>query len=184
MTSFSEATERYHFVECTTLRNTFVEEYWEALLRSGRLRWRFPEVRNPTLKDVADLIGFPYARTFLAYDALFDRVAGETTVERLNGLSTMVHLSIHPSYYGDDAVEMARAGARFLFSNLTHPEGRNLTTLIGLIPESNRLAQRFTEKVGYERKTILTNAFILANNDNKLDNGILFQLTSESIHGW
>jgi len=181
MTSFSGC-DRYILVEIFDLKSNSVLDYWNTIIDSGLIRSRFPEMENPTIKNVEQMIKNPNSKVFLSFDPVLERFCGEVTLDGFQGLTACVHLSIHPEYFGRKAVDIGKDGAQQLF-RLQNKEGINLKALLGLTPENNKLALRFIKRVGFKIMTILSGSFIMPDESRTQINGVVSQLTRSGLYG-
>jgi len=152
-----------------------VEEYWQSLIDHDLLKYRIPEIFNPRLDDVLDMLEKPGQFCFGCVDLAEKRICGECMITGMQGLSAHIHFSVSPGYHGAKAQHMARSGAEQLFNTGLH-------SLIGCTPVDNRLAVRFIKKIGYVFKCYLTDVFVLAYADNKVCDGYISQLTADDLY--
>lgn len=156
----------------------WVRKYWQDLIDSDLLKYRIPNLDQPGMVDVYKMLNSKRVRCFLCWDQLESKVCGDCMLTDFNGLSAQVHFSIHPDYKGKESYKIGKAGARYLFSAMK--DGKpTLTTLIGALPVVNRLAIKWTEKVGFTYKTTLTNAFKCSYASPETQDAAIYQLTSK-----
>ena len=158
-----------------------VVDYWEELIEADLLRYRLPETKDPTMGDVEKMVNNETVKCFSIFDMEERRISGEFMLDHFQGLTAQVHFSIHPEYRGAEAIRMCRSAIQQFFS-LKSPEGGPYrTALVGLTPESNRLAIRFLKKCGFFTKTSLTGAFLVQykNKNGTVQSGILSEVIKE-----
>lgn len=175
--------ERYIFIKSTTKGHLgrMVHRYWLDLVEADLLKYRMPDCLNPGMVDVHRMLTYKKAYFLICYDQLHFRICGECMLTDVNGLSTQVHFSIHPKYHGKESYKIGQAGARHIFS-MTKKGEQMFTTLIGVIPVVNKLARRWTEKVGYTYKTTLTNVMKCGYADGgSIQDGAVYQLVDGDI---
>jgi hypothetical protein len=158
-----------------------IGKYFGDLVEADLLKYRIPEVKNPTVETAIKMIANKRSHNFFMQDTNTGDFVGEFMTADFRGLAAAIHFSTHPSLWGRNSIAAAKAAIDWLFSLTSQkPYSRPyVKTLIGLTPVSNRLAVRFLKKVGFEIKTIIPDSYYLA-YDNKYDDAVLSLKTSDS----
>lgn len=160
-----------------------VEHYWQDVLDKGLLKYRMPEVKDPDLDTVAEMISKPWNICFVVWDNALKRICADVMLNNFQGATAMIHFSIHPSYRGYTK-HLSRQTILHLFSIKNQNTGHRLASLVGLTPVTNRLAIKHLKNVGFSVKTVLSSSFILAYDDFRVVDGILSELRLEDTYTW
>ena len=163
---------KYILVPIYSVEPEKVEEYWRDVKDNGLLKYRLPDVLNPTVKSAMDMVVRMYRSCFAVLSSE-KKMVGECTLENFQGQCAMVHFSMHPSQRGK-AVQVAKEAAEqlFLLKRSTDPDVPYVSSLIGLTPVSNKLAVRFIKAVGYKPIAVLKKAYWLSYK-NAFDDGLM-----------
>ncbi len=154
-------------------------QYWLSLKMHDLLKYRLCEIHEPDWPDIISMYNQKGMAFFSVIDKNTNRMVAECALEHFVGLSAMIHYSIHPEYHGKQAITLAKESIQQLFSFRRQDNSPWVSTLIGLTPESNRLAVRHIQKIGFKIQCTIPKAFYLAYLD-KIDNGILSICEGES----
>jgi len=147
-------------------------QYWLSLKMYDLLKYRLCEVHDPDWPDIIHMYNDSSMVFFSVIDTTNKRMVAECALERFVGLSALIHYSIHPEYHGKKGLTLAKESIQQLFSYKRKDGSPWVSTLIGLTPESNRLAIRHIQKVGFKIQCTIPKAFYLAYS-NKFDNAVL-----------
>lgn len=179
------STERYAIVQITDLLQFApVFEYWQRQITHGLLKYRLPDVLNPTMQDVREMIASPGNICFIVWDTEERTVAGEAMLNNFFGGTALMHFSVDPDYRKETALHMAREGLRQIFSLQFSGRHASLLSITGITPVTNRLSVNFLQKIGFSVKGRVDDSFILANYGGKAVDGVLLQLKRGDTEGW
>ena len=156
-------------------------KYWSDILDADLLKYRMPDLEYPHMGNVQTMIQSDRVWCFACFDQLEKRICADCMLTDFTGKAVQVHFSVHPDYIGKNSVMIGKTGVRYLFS--LEKEGDPVfTTLIGIMPVVNRLAIRWTERVGYTYKTTLTNMLKCCyDTEEKIQDGAVYQITKGDI---
>lgn len=136
-------------LEHTSTCHHSIEDYWRSLYGTRFLRDRFTGLEFNTFDDVLALVKRTDSLRY--YICSRERIVGEASMDFISGKCYAVHFSFHPRALTRE--EKILAGRRACLSPLYTfkcADGSPFAeTLLGLIPEPNRSAQRFAEDVGF-----------------------------------
>lgn len=160
-----------------------VTEYWQSLIDDDLLKYRLADIKNPSQKDV-DWLTSTYAGSMF-YIIHEQRVCGEVTLEGFTGLAAKIHFSAAKGAKGDIAILGAKKALEFIFG-LRRSQDRSVPwvhSVIGVTPESNKLAVRYMKRVGFTPLAVLPKALRLEYCD-MIDNAVLSIKENPYGYGW
>lgn len=130
------------------LDSAVVEEYWQALIAAGTLKYRFCNCENPDWQTVLHTIVACGNNMYCEVDE-DGKVVAEFLIEHFTGASAQIHFSMHPDLLTRYALTIAREASGQIMIT------RKLKSLFGLTPLPNRAACIFIQKVGFKKVGIL-----------------------------
>lgn len=165
---------RYLTVAVCAANIGLVSQFYHQLHERNLLKHRMPEVKNVTPDHALNMIMDPHNRSFVAADSENHyRIACEFTLNGFQGKAAQLHHCFHPDYFGKKALQVSKE----VLDQIAHYNENGvhlLDTLIGITPESNRLAIRFLKLNGFETVTVIPSGFYMADEDRY--EGAMFSL--------
>lgn len=150
---------KYRLVNLGFLDYVRVVQYWQDIVDADLLKYRLPEVENPSMLDVGGMLKRNGNQSFYVVDE-DDNILLESMLTNTQGLIAHIHFSLHPSCNGKKGVEVAMEGlAQYFDLDNTKYEGHKLRCLVGMTPVSNRLAVAFAKRVGFKKVDIIEDVF-------------------------
>ena len=142
-----------------------VMQHFYRLHDKHLLKHRIPEVKNVTPENALGMIMDPHNRCFVIVDSEDHyRVAAEIVLNGFQGRAAQLHHSFNPDYFGKLALQVSKDTLDQIA--LFNVDGTYyLDTLIGITPESNRLALRFLKLNGFETMATIPSGFYIADAD-------------------
>ena len=160
------------YISRDTVRPGHEEAYWNTLIAGRLVQARFfetPVVSIKTIQGILDTTGL----TFYAFDQEAQKICGEFTLCNWLGLAAQIHFSLHPEYFGNPGVELAKQSCDWaktiMREGLEYPL---VDSFYGITPVTNKLAIRFIQKAGFDIKFVLPNALFNAVTEQYVDAAI------------
>lgn len=158
------------------------EAYWKKIIERDLLKFRLPDVVDPTIKDVMEMSKIPSNICYYLVDPLSKIIVAEAMLNGVQGLCAYLHFSFNPDFHGVEAVRIANIALSHIFEIRHKVSDRQLRTLIGMTPLSNRLAIKFLHKLKFKKLDILHDVYYNKIN-RKYTDSYVSKLTSEVFYG-
>jgi len=127
-----------------------LEGYWRKLSNAGLHRQRFHAGGVNSAAEFIEAVLAEHSLFFIVYDVKTKDVYGECTLNGFMGKTAQIHFSVMPEFFRQ-SIEITRIVLTLLFGLVDANDDKPaVTTLIGVTPETNRLAIKFIQKVGFK----------------------------------
>lgn len=177
----SEASDRYELVHISQCHSSQVKAYWYALSLENVLKARIFDANKPTLDDVAKMIKNKNNQSFYVRDKEADILVADAMLNNAKGLVCQVHFSVHPGYYGAEALTVVNSGLKGLFNLTDSRSDKTIQALVGVTPIKNRLAICFLRKIKFKKLDILPGIYY-TEGTNKYHDAQLSILKKEEFY--
>ena len=152
MTSTTQ--QQYGVFSTHDIPQPYLIDYWTALYEANLLRHRLCDTKNPTLKDVNDMLADPTVLTFNVFDPERNGLTAEFALTSFTGKAAQVHFSMHPDNKPQYSMMLAREVTDTILNDWREqgkPDTPFLYSLFGLTPVTNRPACAFVRRVGFKK---------------------------------
>lgn len=156
--------------------------YWREVMEAGLLKFRLPDVVDPTIEDVAEMVKYKSNISYYLRDSRTGYVYTECMLNNMQGLSAYMHFSMNPKFKGAAGLAFAEFTLGEMFKLQHDVSGRTLRTFIGLTPITNRLAIRFLHKLKFKKLDIISEVYY-NKSIGKYTDGYVSKLTVENFYG-
>lgn len=127
--------------------------YWRRLEEHGLHKVRFHSGEVETVDSFIDVVLDPKSVFFIVYDDETGAIYGECTLNNFMGKTAHVHFSTLPEFYRS-VVQIGHETLNQIFELKGTDDTPWISALIGVTPETNRLAVKFIQKMKF--KHVLT----------------------------
>ena len=155
------STGAFRVVPLLSLQPDQVQYYFQTLYSHGTLKFRFPDIIDPTWSDVIGVIQRMGQGMYLIQRQADESVAAEFTLENFTGRAAQSHFSTSPESTTKERIAVGRYAAQFTLTRRNELGEYWLDALYGLTPLSNRAACIFAIKIGYKRQGILPSGLMV-----------------------
>ena len=126
-----------------------LQYYWQSLYMHDMLRWRFPDIKEPTWTDVQQVIGRNGENMYYLVDSTGE-ILTEITLELTLGKMALLHFSIRPLLHPRQKLFLGKFIPWQVLTKWHDDQGKPFVeTLLGMTPRSNRAACMFVKKCGF-----------------------------------
>ena len=154
----SATPKQYGIFPTQSVPQHYLIDYWTKMYESGRLRYRLCDIRDPTLKDVHDMLANPQMLTFNVYEPERDELTGEIMLCNFTGKAAQLHYSTHPDNTPQHNQYLCRSVTDDILDRWTEAKGSDipfLYSLYGLVPVTNRVACAYGHRMGFKKMGVL-----------------------------
>lgn len=136
-------------VRTPQLHRDQLQYYWQQLYMHDLLRWRFPEIAEPTWTDVQQIIGRHGENMYYLVNRE-QEILTEVTLEHAEFKLARLHFSISPGLRPEEKLFVGKFVPWQILMRWKNKQNEPfLETLIGMTPRSNRAACIFVKKCGF-----------------------------------
>ena len=135
--------------QTTGIERDQLQYYWQLLAMHDMLRWRFPDIEDPTWSDVQQIIGRNGQNMYYLVNGTGE-ILTEVTLDRTLGKTALLHFSMSPLLHPHKKLLLGRFMPWQILTQWKDGNGEPyVETLLGMTPVSNKAACRFVKKCGF-----------------------------------
>ena len=139
----SQVSFRYIPILANGIPNEGIKEVYELLKKEGTLRWLFFAGECKSYKDFLGLVRDASNLVYIVIDIESKELVSIFWLNSRTVINCSVHVAFFKKYFGK-ATEISKEVLSWLFDELDF-----LESLLCFIPVTNKLANRFAERVGW-----------------------------------
>lgn len=149
--------DRYLIIPYSSVDKSLVVNYWSHLADNDLIKFRLGDISNPGAKDVQAMILRNTRNMYYIADASDATLVAEFTVVLLSGQMGAMHFSANPKVTFQEAIAIGKWATDRVLKYWKYDDEPYLTSIIGIIPKSNKKANTYIRRVGFKRVTEVPN---------------------------
>jgi hypothetical protein len=170
----SQDCSRFQPILAEGIPNEAIAEVYHRLEDEGSLRWLFFEGDCRTVLEFINLVRSPSNIFYIVIDTEEEDLVGIFWLNSRTKINCSLHMSFFKAYFGrsvDIGIEMIR----WIFNTF-----EEYKSLLSFIPTSNRVANKFTKRVGWIKVGTVPNLIVDAQSSQGVS-GNMYYITKEEV---